>query len=221
MSWLNTNLPEGAARSIVKSGANNVKYSWNKVVQDFLASKSDWLWSTHNDVVYVPDTLNRLLSWDKPLISALVFMRNGPPLPHIWNKPSDQPEEYQERIKNTVDWFYAHQDYIRFGPFVMEPKPEDALKLSYFTSTSCTLIHRSVLEAMRPIVKDEWFLWDNDYTGGGEDRRFFENARLAGFDNYVDRSCVCGHLAGDIPTSAADFIAWSDIIEFQLPQPKA
>ena len=112
------------------------------------------------------------------------------------------------RINDTRAWFYAHPEYIRFGAFVMEPRPDDALAPIDFTSTSCTLIHRSVLETMRPIVNDVWFQWDDEWNGGGEDRRFFQYAKQAGFDAWVDRSCVAGHITGDMPTSSMDFIAW-------------
>jgi hypothetical protein len=213
LSWLNTNIPGGCGKSFVRSGPNNVKYSWNRVVQDFLKSESDWLWSTHNDVMYDPGTLTRLLSWDKPLISALVFMRSSPVTPHIWNKYVRDDGDYVQRIDDTREWFYAHKEYIRFGPFVMEPCPSDALTEISFTSTSCTLIHRTVLEAMQkdPECGENWFMMDDDYTGGGEDRRFFDLARRAGFPAYVDRSCGVGHLAGDIPISSAEFIAWDSV----------
>jgi hypothetical protein len=90
----------------------------------------------------------------------------------------------------------------------MNPCPPDALQAIDFTSTSCTLIHRSVLEAMREPVQEIWFKWDDDYNGGGEDRNFFDNARACGFTPYIDRSAVVGHNVGAIPTSSADFIAW-------------
>jgi GT2 family glycosyltransferase len=90
----------------------------------------------------------------------------------------------------------------------MEPRPEDALTSAYFTSTSCMLIHRDVLQGMREEVKDVWFLMDDDLKGGGEDRRFCEHARLAGYETMVDRSCVVTHLVGNIGTSVADFVIW-------------
>jgi hypothetical protein len=93
----------------------------------------------------------------------------------------------------------------------MEPRPEDALVPIDFTSTSCTLIRRDVLEAMRPLVNDVWFEYDDDLNGGGEDRRFFTNAALAGYPAFVDRSCVVGHIAGDVMVSAYDFVAWDSI----------
>ena len=169
----------------------------------------------HNDVVVAPETLTRLLSWNKPLVSALVFMRTNPIVPHIWKTyANDTSGRMVMRINDTRDWFYNHKEYIRSGAFVMEPRPDDALAPIDFTSTSCTLIHRSVLEAMQKIIGDLWFVMDDDLAGGGEDRRFFTVAKEAGFDAFVDRSCVAGHLVGDIPTSSFDFIAWDSVSTF-------
>jgi hypothetical protein len=206
-----------------KQGANNVRYSWNKAVKDFLATDDEWLFSVHDDVVVCPDTLTRLLSWNKPLISALIFMRVGPALPHVWKSYQDDTSgRMVMRINDTREWFYKHKDWIRSGAFVIDPKPEDALVPIDFTSTSCTLIHRSVLEAMRETVKDIWFQCDDDIAGGGEDRRFFTNAAQAGFPAFVDRSCVVGHIAGDAPQGAYEFIAWDSMSVFEgtgEPQP--
>jgi hypothetical protein len=206
--------PPDCELSWVHSPANNPKYSWNKVVQDFLAvADNDWLFSCHNDICFHPDTLPRLLSWDKPLISALVFMRSGPAMPHIWKSYNDQ-KIYIMRINDTKTFFGKHPESHKWGPQVLEPRPDDALAEIDFTSTSCTLIHRSVLEAIQAKYGEEWFLMDNDYSGGGEDRRFFERAREVGFPAYVDRSCVAGHITGDVPVGVMDFLAWSSVSTF-------
>ena len=218
-SWTNLQLPKNAQRRFIFSRGADPEIHWNKAVTDFLASDSDWLLSTHNDVVFVPETLTRLLSWNKPLVSALVFMRQSPVVPHIWNAYTDeqrQAGQYIQRINDTREWFYDHKEYIRFGPFVMEPRPDNALVEIDFTSTSCVLIHRTVLESIRK-EHAKWFEWDRNPDGtyrGGEDRRFFEYAKQAGFTAYVDRSCVAGHLCGDIPTSVAEFIAWDSVSTF-------
>ena len=192
----------------------DIKHTWNNKIKEFLASGNDWLLSAHSDVVFAPESLLRLLSWDKPLISGLIFMRQSPPVPHIWNAYDGQEERMVQRINDTRDFFYARPEWIKFGPFVIDPRPDDALVEVDFTSTSFTLIHRDVLATMRPYVNDLWFVMDDELKGGGEDRRFFQNAKMAGFPAYVDRSCVVGHLANNIPTSVADFIAWDSASVF-------
>ena len=206
--------PDDCELTWVRSAANNPKYSWNKVVKDFLSTDGDYLWSCHNDVCYHPDTLPRLLSWDKPLINALVFMRNGPSLPHIW-KSYDEHKIYIMRVNDTREFFMRHPESHRtWGPQVLQPRPDDALAEVDFTSTSCTLIHRTVLEAIKEKYGEEWFLMDDDYYGGGEDRRFFERAREVGFPAYVDRSCIAGHISGDTPIGVLDFMVWTTVGEF-------
>ena len=208
-------LPEGATKTFYKGAVNAIEISWNRAVSDFLASDSEWLFSTHDDVVFDPDTLVQLMSWNYPLVSALIFMRQSPVVPHIWRKYDEkETSAYAHRIKDTREWFMDHKDYIRFGPFIMSPTPSNALIEVGFTSTSCTLIHRTVLEAMRVECGEKWFVMDSAEFGGGEDRRFFEIAAKVGYQGYVDRSCIAGHLVGDIPTSSADFIAWDNISVF-------
>lgn len=213
LSWLNMRVPKDAEKITIKGAVSSAKLSWNKAVRDFMASDAEWLFSTHDDVVFEPETLLHLLSWNKPLISALIFMRQAPIVPHIW-RSYPNGEKYAMRINDTREWFAAHKEYIKFGSFIMRPTPPDSLVTVDFTSTSCTLIHRSVLEAMSKECGEEWFIQDDEMNGGGEDRRFFEIAARAGFPAYVDRSCVVGHLMGDIPASSADFIAWDSVSVF-------
>jgi len=206
--------------------AGSVRYVWNEVIRDFLKTDAEWIFSTHHDVAFVPETLNRLLSWDKPFVSALIFMRHNPVVPHIWKAYDDEGGKYAMRINDTRAWFYSHKEWIKFGPFVMEPRPDDALEPVIFSSTACTLIHRTVFEDIRAKLPNQndgyWFVCDNEVSGGGEDRRFHEYALQAGYQGYIDRSCIAGHIAGDIPTSSADFIAWDSVSDFRdTGEPKA
>lgn len=213
-AYFHTETPDDVEQLYWKrSVPGNVAVTWNQVVKDFLESDSDWLWSVHDDVLYHTGSLVRLMSWNQPLVSALVFHRQSPVLPHIWTK--NEEGAYSQRIQDTKKWFLNHTADIKFGPHVMEPRPEDALVATDFTSTSCTLIHRSVLEDMREDVQDLWFKLDDDIKGGGEDRNFFEHAKKAGFQLYVDRSCIAGHLIGDVPTGAGDFMMWESVSTFK------
>lgn len=205
-TYLRMNVPEGYQMIWKRGLPGNIQIVWNQVVKDFLASDCTWLWSVHDDVVFSEDTLERLLSWNQPLVSALIFHRHSPVLPHIWKQFDNG---YAQMILETRKWFLNRPNDIKFGPYIINPRPDDALIESGFTSTSCTLIHRKVLEAMREEVKELWFKLDFEY-GGGEDRNFFEHARIAGYQNYVDRSCIAGHIVGDVPTSTGDFMMWTN-----------
>lgn len=213
-AYMQTEEPDGVEQLYwVRTTPGNVHAIWNKAIREFLESDSDWLWSVHDDVLYDPGTLVRLMSWDKPLVSALVFHRQSPQLPHIW-KSYEEGGPYSMRIDDTYKWYLKHPKEVAFGAHIIHPRPDDALAEIDFTSTSCTLIHRKVLEGMRELVGDSWFKFDDETKGGGEDRRFFEIARQAGFIGYVDRSCVAGHIIGDEPTGVADFVMWRQASTF-------
>lgn len=210
-AWMKTQYPARCKHDFVRSPPGNVSAIWNNVVKEFLETDSDYLWSTHEDVQYHPGTLKRLLSWDKSLVSSLVFMRHSPVLPHVWKQYEGYEQFYAMRVIDTREWFYKHKKYIVPGPFLMEKRPGDALAEVVFTSTACTLIHRSVFEAMKEFVGEEWFVMDHEINGGGEDRRFFEYAKLSGVTGYVDRSVGAGHMVGDVATGPFDFIGWDSI----------
>lgn len=203
-SWMNIDWPrgDGCGHNFVRSGGGAFKYIWNQVIRDFLKTDYDNLWSCHDDVMMHPGTLKRLLSWDKPLVSALAFSRGGVIFPLFWEGTEEGQRGYKYKVKETAQWFKSRDADVTFGVHLMEPKPEDALFSVGFASTGCMLIHRSVLEAMT----DPWFMEDDDFKHGGEDRYFCENARAAGFETYVDRSSIVGHLGGDVPIGLRDFM---------------
>lgn len=225
MSWWNMKTPGDIKMELYPGRVQsaNIEFSWNEAVKHFLdQTDCTWLFSMHNDVMAHPDTLLRLISWDKPLVSALVFMKQSPVIPHIWKSYNDEHQQpYAMRINDTYEWFtQKHRDQIKFGAYLIEPRPDDALMEVDFTSTGCTVIRRDLLEAMREPMQELWFKWDKDKEGrenqgaGGEDRNFFEFARALGMPGYVDRSCIAGHLVGEIPASAADFVMWCSVSNF-------
>jgi len=214
LSWLNVDWPEGCKHDFVKSGHGELCDMWNNTVAEFLASDCDWLWSCHSDIEFWPGTLKRLLSWDKPLVSALMFMRNGAAIPHVWEgRPDTGKPGYLGKVRETFNWFFNnHMEAVTHGPCIIVPKPHDALFKVDFTSTGCTIIHRSVLEAIKP----PWFVADVTVVQGimartsaaGEDRVFYEKAAAAGFEAYVDRSCVAGHMPENVSVGVMDFACW-------------
>lgn len=225
MSWWNMQTPGDLKMELIpgRAQASNLEHAWNEAVKYFLEkTTSDFLFCIHDDVVAAPETLLRLLSWDKPLVTALTFMKQSPTVPHIWKSyHADHIQPYAMRIQDTYEWFVIqHKDQIRFGAYVMDPRPDDALVEVDFTSTGCTIMRRDLLEALREPMSERWFKWDRDANGvetmgaGGEDRNLCEHARAIGMPGYVDRSCIVGHLVGEIPASAADFIMWTSVSNY-------
>lgn len=202
--YMHTKVPEGYSLNFKLTPPGDTMRTWNDLTRGFLESGAEWLWSVHDDVVYHPLTLERLLSWNEPTIGALIFTKQNPALPHIWKIHN---ERHAQMADETRDWFMERKDNILPGPQVIHPRPEDALTPVSFTSTSCCLIHRKVLEDTAKY--GDWWEQDTLYEAGGEDRRFFTRVRQEGYTPYVDRSCIVGHL-GVHPTGVMDFILWQN-----------
>jgi GT2 family glycosyltransferase len=200
-SWFQTRLPDGYGLTFRHTGpdGDGMGGAWNRLVEAFLKSGDEWLFSCHNDITYVPLTLVRLLSWGKPLVSALHFHRLPPHGPLVY-RGETKPHNYRIQFDEIREWLLTHQEIVRPGPAMLETATEDALVPIDFTSTGCVLIHRSVLAAIEP----PWFVYE--YPIGGEDRAFFEKAKTAGFQPYIDRSVIAGH--GTPPAGAMNWLAW-------------
>lgn len=139
---------------------------------------AEWLFFLDSDVITPPDCVERLIAWQRPIISGLycrrspphglpVMMRNGR---HVTDLPHDP--------KNPL----IEVDVVGAG---------------------CLLIHRSVLEQMpahRP--GKPWFDWRADLQGFlppgeamSEDYTFCAHARRAlNIPIVVDTSIRCRHL---------------------------
>jgi len=176
--------------------------AWNRLVELFLTTDSEFLFSVHSDIIYLPGTLARLMSWGKPLVGALHFSKNPPNIPMVYaGVDPNRPHWYNISFDETRAWLEKHQDLLSMsGPAMLEVAPADSLMPVDFTTTGCLLIHRDVLTTMTP----PWFVYE--YPHGSEDRRFFEAAKACGVQGYVDRSVIAGH--GDPPVGAAHWLAW-------------
>lgn len=212
-SWFQTRLPSGYGLTFKHTGADGdgINGAWNRLVEAFLKSGDEWLFSCHSDITYLPFTLVRLLGWGKPLVSALHFHRMPPHGPLVF-RGEIKPHHYRTQFDETRDWLLAHPELIRPGAAMLDTDPDnlvadDALAPVDFTSTGCVLIHRSVIAAIEP----PWFVYE--YPIGGEDRRFFEKAKAAGFQAHVDRSVIAGH--GTPPAGAMNWLAWDKSSTYQ------
>jgi hypothetical protein len=206
-SWFGMRVPPPHRCRLIRSRPDAIELVWNAIVSDFLRGGDEWLFSCHNDIVFAPGTLERLMSWQQPLVSALVICRKPPHLPFVYRE-WDGEHRALVQVEETAHWILTHPGALQLGPCVLEPRPEDALVRADFASTACVLIQRDVLAAIEP----PWFQRDAP-TEGGEDRYFYEKAAAAGYTLYVDRSCLAGHLPGEHPVGVLDFLAWQHIAQ--------
>jgi hypothetical protein len=195
-----------------------VEQARNQLVEKFLRSPADWLLFVDRDATLHPHTAVRLMSWNVPVVSALCFTRQFPPIPTIYRDPHPEdieagadPVRYRIQYEETLAWVAAHAELQDDGPVLLAERPDDALVEVDFTGMHCTLIRRDVLEGLHP---GPWF--DRLHPiggprGPGEDYYFCRRVREAGFSLYVDRSVQAGHLAGERSIGGLSFLAWSTL----------
>ena len=203
--------PDGGSIQYCRASGLAVDLARNHLVDELLLSTCDAIMMVDSDAGLHPGTLNRLASWDKPIVGALAFSRFTPMIPTICAGRTDDYYSYYVRVDETVDWLKHHPDLIGTGPALLDPAPADSLRPlhedSGFTGGHCLFIRREVFEAMEP----PWF----SNRLGYEDRYFCEKAIAAGFPLYVDRSVVAGHVYGDRQVGALDFLAWDMITNWK------
>lgn len=169
----------------------NVASARNAICEKFLAkSTAPWLWMIDTDMVFKPDTLERLLleadPERAPIVGGLCFgVDKGQYFPTLYD------------LTGTED----DVQFVRYD----EWKP-DAMMQVFATGAACLLVHRTALEAIRnfqPPHRDKpgfsdafpWFQ-ETDFNGRcmGEDITFCLRAGTAGLPVYVNTAVQLGHM---------------------------
>jgi len=175
----------------------------NSLVQRFLETDADYLWMLDQDAVFLPGTLDRLISRRMPIVSALEMMRlPGVCYPMALKGPHDtELGQYKIQAPEVYQWVAKSDlDATSNEPQILPDVPQDSLMETGFTGCHCLLMRRDVLEEMEP----PWF---QGYEPGGEDQYFCEKAFEMGVPTYVDLSVVVGHAATDRVIGWLDFMA--------------
>jgi hypothetical protein len=145
-----------------------------QLVRSFLEGEAEWLFMIDSYMTFEPDTLERLLEPDKPIIGGLCFgIREGQVFPTLF-------VEREGETYNALDW------------------PEDTVTKVDATGAACLLVHRSVFEKMATEypMPVPWFA-DEILPSGllrGEDITFCHRARGLGFPIYVHTGVKVGHV---------------------------
>lgn len=196
----------------IQRGPAPVDIARNQIVATFLAGDCSHLLMVDSDAVLHPRTLERLLSWNVPVVAALAFMRKGPLLPTVYKgQRPDDPEAFQTRIAEVQEFIAAHQELTTSQPMVVQPRPADALYEVDRTGCHCVLIERRVLTT----VGAPWFVRDYQINAR-EDFHFYGRVQAAGFPIYVDLSCMAAHLYGDRALAALDHLVWDRVSTYTV-----
>ena len=120
------------------------------------------------DHIFPPDTIKKLLSHNKDIVSGISFRRSEPYDPILFNFK----ENSMEQITKWVDG-----ELIEVGA----------------VGAACLLVDISVL---KNISKNKWFEMNYKFGDGviSEDLAFCLKAKNAGYKVYVDTSCTNDHL---------------------------
>jgi len=188
----------------------------------------DWLFFMDSDQRFPPETLERLLSWDLPIVSGLYFKSPGKPVPHaysyMWEEAKKYPEGseqadhfYMSLVNEVATYLSRFHDQIKDGlPTAILPARREDLIECDGIGGGCLLVHRRVFEA----IEKPYFKCNPD-TFIGEDFYFCRKAQAAGFKIYLDPGVLCGHQQKDLITYR-HFLNWFSLanrkdIEWQYP----
>lgn len=191
-------LPEGWKINPPSRGSAAVK-ARNSVIKKVLREGYDYVLFVDDDHILPHDIVQRLLSHQKSLVSALYVRRISPFSPLIF-------------------------DRLDAGRILQ--KGESGLSKTMYTGCGCLLVSRQVLEEMRLTPDDDlWFAYGQFGKPdlAQPDFYFFEKARQAGHPVYIDLDARIGHIGEVVvwPRVMSDG-SWgativSDELEINLP----
>jgi len=182
----------------------------NEMVRRFLEGEGERLLMVDSDMVFAAGSLERLASRDVDMVAGLCFTRYIPPLPTVFRDVTRVREDGREFLRiqcqETLGWLELHPEALQERACVLTPAPVDAMVRADATGGAFLLVHRRVFEG----VEEPWF--ERDALKRGEDFNFFQKARRAGFELWVDRSVMVGHLWGEeMAIGAEDFVAYQAV----------
>ncbi len=211
---------------ITKVGDKPVDIARNEIVSKL---EKDWLFFMDSDMTFPPETLERLLSWDLPIVSGLYFKPYGKPVPHSYDYMWEEARKYQgsdeqadhfylSQCNKTASYLEKYYETLVKGdlPTALLPVKKEDLIESDGVGAGCLLIHRRVFDAIeKPYFKC------NPNTFIGEDFYFCRKVREAGFKIYLDPGILCGHKQRDL-TGYRHFMNWFSTAnrkDFEWPFP--
>ena len=198
----------------VVNGKQGIDEGHNRLNEVFLDTEYEWLFSMDSDATLHPDSLLRLMSWGKPYVSGLATGRIPPFWPVVFNGEKENGT-FARDVDMVRDWVQKHLELMAVynASYVIDPRPEDALWPIERGGAHCLLTHRSVIEATGP----EWFVrtGTREKHGSGSDFYFTKVVREAGFETFVDRSVLSGHIVHGHVAGLLDFMVWDSVMNYE------
>ncbi len=152
----------------------------------------EWLFMFDADESLPPQALIRLLSWNLPIVSGIVFLANiDRPAPAIYKYEHKKQGRYyySSKITEVENYLTGHKEEQGKELGVVLSTTKDELIECDAVGTGCLLVHRSVFEAIKP----PYFVLNSGGRVSGEDFSFCRKVKRAGFKIYADPGVLCGH----------------------------
>jgi len=195
-SFHNRRILDGGGRFGVQSSAN-ISAARNAIAASFLAGDAEWLFMVDTDMVFGPDTVDRLVAVadpvKAPVVGGLCFGVDGG---RLFATMYD--------LSGTVD----EPAVVRYDDW-----PRDTMFQVFATGAACLLIHRTVLERIRDHRDEEtdrpfspvntWFeeTTFNASMRMGEDVTFCFRANRVGASVWVHTGVEVGHVKHTVLTA--------------------
>ena len=151
----------------------------NHITETALKTGADWVLYLDDDHILRPDTLMRLLSTDKDIISAHYTQRQEP---------------FNSVLMSTE---------LDSGVFLWKQlaSKESGIISVAAAGAGCLLVKRNVLEALEPPY---WTLGQINPASWGDDLHFCSRVRKAGFEIFCDLDNPIGHIMTGVIWPSAD-----------------
>ncbi len=210
MSLLET--PPGSVLTTTK--VRGIDHARNFIVKEL---KRDWLFFMDSDQSFPPGILKRLMSWNRDIVSGLVFKRTEEPVPmfykYCWEE--GKGHYYKPMVTEIGEYLMEHKDLIKdsAGPILLPPTFNGKTVLLEVDGVpgGCLLVNKRVFDA----IKEPWFQCDEG-TRAGEDFYFCRKAQEAGFKIYGDPGAICSHFAEE-ERDYRHFLSWAMPADFPFP----
>lgn len=148
----------------------------NVLVEKCLATNATHLLFLDSDMIWPKETVSRLLSHNKPVVSGLYFQKEAPFNPVVYDFDKELSPHYWQILPCSL----AGMDGAGLG---------------------CCLIERSILDKHQ---SKNSFGWKFRSDQCGEDveffRRLYDGHQPKGYLAYLDPTLICGHLGRNIVT---------------------
>ena len=167
------------SRKLINS-YETLKEAYNVLRGYFLEKGYTHLFSLEQDIIAPKQTLTKLLSHNKDIISGLYYLGDTPCVMVGKSVLVTPGREREFRFEKT---------YFKYD-FIDKKKLEtDKLLEVYCAGLGCMLIKRKILEKIR------FRLWSNEcYRQVHNDMPFSQDCRSRGFKIFLDPNVKCGHL---------------------------